>query len=115
MQVGGSKRFNWLPMRPAWKEMEIRRERRAEFAKQDQANIDAMNAAFANAFKNRIDESAKLFATAALKRVQAAAKDKNDDLLKQIDDAQKLVEQTTVSSSSTTKTSEPSTVLDKTV
>jgi hypothetical protein len=115
MKVGGSKRFNWLPMRPAWKDMEIRRERRAAFAKQDQANIDAMNAAFANAFKNRIDQSAKLFATAALKRVQAAAQAKTDDVLKQIDDAQKLIDKTAGSSSSTTKTPETSNVLDKVV
>lgn len=96
------KRFNWLPMQSAWKEMEIRRARRAEFAKQDQANMDAVNSAFTNAFQNRISQSANLFATAALKRVQAAAKAKTDETLKQIDDAQKLLSQTTSSTSSST-------------
>lgn len=92
----GTRHFNWLPMQSAWKEMEIRRARRAEFLKQDQANLDAMNAAFTTAFQNRIMQSANLFATAALKRVQAAAKAKSDEALKQIDDAQKLLGQTAV-------------------
>jgi hypothetical protein len=110
----GSKRFNWLPMQPAWKDMEIRRARRAAFARQDQANIDAMNVAFANAFQNRITQSANLFATAALKRVQATAKAKNDEMIKQIDDAQKLIDKTAPSDkSSTTTNSSSSNVLDK--
>ena len=88
------KRFNWLPMQSAWKEMEIRRARRAEYLKQDQANLNAMNEAFNNTFQNRITQSANLFATAALKRVQAATKAKTDEALKQIDDVQKLIDQT---------------------
>src|SRR6476660_7074120 len=60
MNVGGFKRFNWLPMQPVWKDMEIRRARRAEFAKQDQANLDAMNFAMANALQNRITQSSNL-------------------------------------------------------
>ena len=76
--------------------MEIRRARRAEFMKQDQANLDAMNTAFTNTLQNRISQSANLFANAALKRVQAAAKAKADEALKQIDDAQKMLGQTPV-------------------
>ena len=94
------KRFNWLPMQSAWKEMEDRRARRAEYLKQDQANMDAMNTAFTNAFQNRISQSSNLFANAALKRVQAAAKAKSAEALKQIDEAQKLIEKTSTSSSS---------------
>jgi hypothetical protein len=95
MNVGGVKRFNWLPMQPAWKEMEVRRARRAEHIRQDQANIDAMNSAMADALQNRITQSSNLFAKAALGRVQTAAKAKNDEVLKQIDDAQKLIDKTT--------------------
>ena len=112
MNVGGFKRFNWLPMQPVWKEMEIRRARRAEFARQDQANLDAMNSSMATALQNRITQSANISATAALKRVQAQAKAKTDETLKQIDDAQKLIDQTKASSSSTSGTSGTSTVLD---
>src|SRR5689334_23344899 len=100
----GFKRFNWLPMRSAWKDMEIRRARRAEFAKQDQANIDAMNVAFTDAFQNRITKSANIFATAALQRVRLEAKAKNDDMLKQIDDAQKLIDRTSPSDESSSTT-----------
>jgi hypothetical protein len=106
----GFKRFNWLPMQPAWKEMENRRARRAQFAAQDQANLDAMNVAMSNAQQNRITQSANLYATAALKRVQAAAKAKTDETLKQIDDAQKVLDKT--ASSTGSKTSSTST--DKT-
>ena len=110
----GFKRFNWLPMQPAWKEMEIRRARRAQFAAQDQANIDAMNVAMSNALQNRITQSANLYATAALKRIQTVAKAKTDETLKQIDDAQKLIDQTAASAKSAdATTSGTSTVLDK--
>jgi hypothetical protein len=112
MNIGGFKRFNWLPMQPAWKDMEIRRARRAEFAKQDQANLDAMNVAFTNAFQNRITQSANIFATAALKRVQAAAKAKTDETLKQIDEAQKLLDKTGASSQADATKSGTSSVLD---
>ena len=113
MNVGGFKRFNWLPMQPVWKDMEIRRARRAEFAKQDQANLDAMNFAMANALQNRITQSSNLYAMAALKRVQAMAKAKTDETLKQIDAAQKVLDQTKASTaSSTSSTSGTSTVLD---
>ena len=109
----GFKRFNWLPMQPAWKEMEIRRARRAQFAAQDQANIDAMNVAMSNALQNRITQSANLYATAALKRIQTVAKAKTDETLKQIDAAQKVLDKTKASTtSSTSSTSGTSTVLD---
>jgi hypothetical protein len=76
MNVGGFRRFNWLPMQPAWKEMEIRRARRAQMLRQDQANMDAMNTAMATALQNRITQLSNITANAALKRVQAAAKAK---------------------------------------
>jgi hypothetical protein len=114
MNIGGFKRFNWLPMQPVWKDMEIRRARRAEFAKQDQANLDAMNMAMSDALQNHITGSAKVYATAALKRVQAAAKAKTDETLKQIDDAQKLIDKTAASTKSTSAPKSPSTVLDTT-
>ena len=105
MNVGGFKRFNWLPMMSAWKEMEVRRAHRAEFMKQDQANLEAMNSAFNNTFQNRISQSSNLFANAALKRVQAAAKAKTDEALKQIDEVQKLIDRTSgTSTSSVNKT-----------
>ena len=110
----GFKRFNWLPMQPAWKEMEYHRARRAAFAKQDQDNLDAMNVAMSDALQNRITQSANLYATAALKRVRAEAKAKTDETLKQIDDAQKLIDKTAASTGSTTSTtSGTSNVLDK--
>lgn len=114
MQIA-TKRFNWLPMQSAWKEMEIRRAKRAQYLKQDMANQEAMNSAFSTAFQSRISESSNLYATAALKRVQAAAKAKSDEALKQIDDAQKLLDQTTALTSSTSSSSSStSTVLDTT-
>ena len=112
MNIGGVKRFNWLPMQPAWKEMEIRRARRAEAIKRDQANIEAMNVAMSDALQTRITQSSNLFAKAALKRVQAAAKAKTDDMVKQIDDAQKLLKQTTSASKSETPKAASSSVLD---
>ena len=60
MNVGEFKRFNWLPMQPVWKEMEIRRARRAEMIKQDAANMDAMNESMATALQNRISMSANI-------------------------------------------------------
>jgi hypothetical protein len=95
MNVGEFRRFNWLPMQPAWKDMEIRRARRAEMLKQEQANMDAMNSAMDTAMQNRISLSANIAANAALKRVQAAAKAKTTEVTKQIDDAQNLIKKTT--------------------
>jgi regulator of protease activity HflC (stomatin/prohibitin superfamily) len=115
MNVGGFRRFNWLPMQPAWKEMEVRRARRAQMLQQDQANLEAMNSAMATAQQNRITQSANISANAALKRVQAAAKAKADEMTKQIDDAQRLLDKTTSSSnaaSSSSTSSGNSTVLD---
>jgi hypothetical protein len=113
MNVGGFKRFNWLPMQPAWKEMEIRRARRAQMIKQDQANIDAMNFALDTAMQNSISKSANIAADATLKRVQAAAKAKATEMTKQIDDAQKLLDKTTPAKS--TEPPKPAaTVLDTT-
>jgi len=112
MNVGGFKRFNWLPMQPAWKDMEIRRARRAEMLKREQANMDAINSAMADAQQNRITQSSNLFAKAALKRVQAAAKAKTDQVVKQIDAAQKLVDNTTPADKPDTTKSSTSSVLD---
>jgi hypothetical protein len=112
MNIGGFKRFNWLPMQPAWKDMEIRRARRAEHIKQDQANIDAMNSAMADAFQNRITQSSNLFARAALKRVQMAAKAKTEEVMKQIDDAQKLIDTTRPADKPDTTKSGTASVLD---
>jgi len=114
MNIGGSKRFNWLPMQPAWKEMEIRRARRAEMIKQDAANMDAMNESMDTAMQNRISMSANIAANAALKRVQAAGKAKATEMTKQIDDAQKLLDKTTASTQPASTPKAPSTVLDTT-
>jgi hypothetical protein len=111
MNVGGFKRFNWLPMQPAWKDMEIRRARRAQMLRQDQANMDAMNNAMATALQNRITQLSNITANAALKRVQAAGKAKATEMTKQIDDAQKLLEKTAPPKSDST-TSGSSNVLD---
>ena len=92
--------------------MEIRRARRAEAIKQDQANIDAMNLAMSDAFQNRITQSSNLFATAALKRVQAAAKAKTAETVQKIDDAQKLLKQVTSASKSDAPKATSSSVLD---
>src|SRR3954447_11407651 len=94
MNVGEFRHFNWLPMQPAWKDMEIRRARRAEMLKQDQANIDAMNFAMDTAMQNRISQSSNIAANAALKRVQAAGKAKTTEMTKQIDAAQNLLKKT---------------------
>jgi len=114
MNVGGFKRFNWLPMQPVWKEMEIRRARRAQMLKQDQANMDAVNFAMDTAMQNRISQSANIAANAALKRVQDVAKAKATEMTKQLDDAQKLFDKTKASTKSTSAPKPDSTVLDTT-
>lgn len=88
---GINNHFGWVRTRSAWKEMEYQRARRAEFAKQDQANLDAMNNTMSSALQSKISGLANLAGEAALKRVQAAAKAKLDDTTKQIDAAQTLV------------------------
>jgi hypothetical protein len=112
MNIGGSKRFNWLPMQPAWKEMEVRRARRAQMIRQDAANMDAMNESMATALQNRISQSSNIAANAALKRVQAAGKAKASEMTKQIDDAQKLIDKTSPSTQPASTPTAPSTVLD---
>jgi hypothetical protein len=97
-----SNRFGWVKPRSAWKEMEYQRARRAEFAKQDQANLDAMNNTMSTAMQNKISGLANLAGEAALKRVQAAAKAKLDDTTKQIDVAEKLVGLSPASSTTST-------------
>ena len=110
---GINNHFGWVKQRSAWQDMEYHRQKRAEFAAQDQANLDAINSAMSNALQNKISQSANLSANAALKRVQDAAKAKIDETTKQIDAAQSLVDQTSKSLnvSSTTTSSSPS-VLD---
>ena len=112
MAMYGIKKFGWVKQRSAYQDMEYHRARRAAFAKQDQANLDAMNNAMSTALQNKISQSANLSATAALKRVQDAAKAKVDETTKQLDAAQSLVDQTSKSLSSTSDTSSSSSVLD---
>jgi hypothetical protein len=88
---GINNHFGWVRTRSAWKEMEYQRARRAEFAKQDQANMDAVNNTMSTALQNKISGLANLAGEAALKRVQTAAKAKLDAATKQIDDTQKLL------------------------
>jgi hypothetical protein len=110
---GISNHFGWVKRRSAWQDMEYHRQKRAEFAKQDQANLDAMNTAMSSALQNRISQSANLSAQAALKRVQDAAKAKLDETTKQLDNAQSLVDRTskTMDAASTTASSS-SNILD---
>jgi hypothetical protein len=71
---GINNHFGWVKQRSAWQDMEYHRQKRAEYAAQDKANLDAMNSAMSGALQNRISQSANLSAQAALKRVQDAAK-----------------------------------------
>ena len=98
---------SWIKTRTAWQEIEYRRAKRAQFIKNDLAQMDTMNSTLADALQNRISGSSNIAAQAALKRVQAAAKAKLDENTKQIDDAQKLLDTTqkAVDSSSSTSTS----------
>jgi hypothetical protein len=111
---GINNHFGWVKQRSAYQDMVYHRAKRAQFAAQDQANLDAMNTAMSTALQNKISQSANLSANAALKRVQAAAKAKIDETTKQIDAAQSLVDQTskTASASSTATASSTSSVLD---
>jgi hypothetical protein len=111
MAAYGIKKFGWVKQRSAYQDMVYHRARRAEFAKQDQANLEAMNSAMSTAMQNRISKLADIAAQAALKRVQAATKAKLDEATKQIDAAQSLVDQTSKSASSTSSTGSTS-VLD---
>jgi hypothetical protein len=113
----GIRKFGWVKQRSAWQDMEYHRQKRAEYAAQDKANMDSMNNAMSTALQNKISQSANLSANAALKRVQAAAKAKINETTKQIDDAQSLVDQTaktTGSTGTTTSSSSSSKVLDTT-
>jgi hypothetical protein len=112
--TGINNHFGWVKQRSAWQDIEYHRQKRAEYAAQDQANMDAMNTAMSTALQNKISQSSNLSANAALKRVQDAAKAKIDETTKQLDDAQSLVDQTSqaASANSTTTTSSTSSVLD---
>jgi beta-phosphoglucomutase-like phosphatase (HAD superfamily) len=107
-------RFSFIRTRSAWQDIQYHRARRAAALKEDQANMDAVNAAMANALQNKISTSSNIAANAALKRIQAAAKAKNAETTKQLDNAQRLIDQTKASlaASSTTTTSSSSSVLD---
>ena len=109
--TGINNHFGWVKQRSAWQDIEYHRQKRAEFAAQDQANLDSMNTAMSTALQNKISQSSNLSAQAALKRVQSAAKAKLDETTKQIDDAQSLVDQTSKTTSTAT-TPAPSSVLD---
>jgi hypothetical protein len=112
MSSDGIRKFGWVKQRTAWQDIEYHRQKRAEFAAQDQANMDAMNTAMSNALQNRITQSSNLSAQAALKRVQSAAQSKIDETTKQIDAAQSLVDQTSKTASTATTTTTSSSVLD---
>jgi hypothetical protein len=110
---GINNHFGWVKQRSAYQDMEYHRQKRAEFAAQDQANLDAMNTAMSTALQNKISQSSNLSAQAALKRVQDAAKAKIDETTKQLDDAQSLVDQTSKAlGTDTSTTSSTSSVLD---
>jgi hypothetical protein len=108
----GIRKFGWVKQRTAYQDMEYHRQKRAEYAAQDKANMDSINTAMSNAMQNKISGLANLAGEVALKRVQAAAKAKIAETTKQIDDAQSLVDQTqkSVDSTSTTTTSSGSVV-----
>ena len=90
----GIRKFGWVKQRSAWQDMEYHRQKRAEYAAQDQANMDSINNAMSTALQNRISKSADISAQVALKRVQDAAKAKLEETTKQIDAAQSLVDKT---------------------
>ena len=90
----GSVRFNWVPTRSAWQDMEHRRAKRAQFIKDDIARMEATNATFSDAFQNRISQSANIAGQAALKRVNAEAKAKLEENSKSIEEAIKLIDNT---------------------
>jgi hypothetical protein len=112
---GINNHFGWVKQRSAWQDMEYHRQKRAEYAAQDQANMDAMNAAMSGALQNQISVSSTNAAQQALDRVKAAAQAKVDANNKQIDDAQNLLDQTSKALGTTTATtSSTSNVLDTT-
>ena len=90
----GIRKFGWVKQRTAYQDMEYHRQKRAEYAAQDQANMDSINTAMSNAMQSKISGLANLAGEAALKRVQTAAKAKLAETTKQIDDAQSMVDQT---------------------
>jgi hypothetical protein len=111
MAAYGIKKFGWVKQRSAYQDMVYHRARRAEFAKQDQANMDAINTSMSTALQNKISQSANITAQTVLKRVQDAAKAKLAEATKQIDDAQSLIDKTSTATT-TTSTSSSSSVLD---
>ena len=107
--TGINNHFGWVKQRSAWQDIQYHRQKRAEFAAQDQANMDAMNTALSTALQNNISGASTNAAQAPLKRVQSAAQDNVDANNKQIDDAQNLLNQASkAAGSSTTTTSSAS-------
>jgi hypothetical protein len=105
--------ISWMNKRSAWQEMEYHRARRAQFLKEDQANMDAVNSAMATALQTKISAASNNAAKAALKRVEAATKANTAKTTQQIDDTLKLLDKTKANLDSTTTpaaTSTPSVV-----
>ena len=97
MSSVGTTHFNWLPTRSAWQELEYHRVLRAAALQDELDAVTAINSAMSAALQNNISGSATNAAQAALKRVQAAAKAKNAETTKNIDQAQKLIDNTKAS------------------
>jgi hypothetical protein len=108
-------RFNWLPQKSAWQDMRDRRAKRAEAIQKDLANMDAVNTSMSNALQNHITGSATNAAQTALTRIQNNAKSASSNITKQIDAAQRVIDQTqtqTASATTTDSTTSTSTVVD---
>jgi hypothetical protein len=88
----------------AWQDMQEHRMRRADAIERHTAMMVSVNRAFFGAQQNKISGMANNAAQAALKRVQALGQAKAAEMTKQIDEAQKLVDNTQPTSSSSTAT-----------
>jgi hypothetical protein len=97
--------FNWLVRRPMWQQMQRHRANMAKFnANFADANA-AANSTMFGALSDQSSGKATLAAQAGLTRVQTAAKAAIAAHTKQIDAAQSLVNQSTVTSGAAAGTS----------
>jgi hypothetical protein len=110
-------RFNWLPQRSAWQQMQSWRAKRAAAVQKYLDNMDTVSTSMGNALQNNITQSATNAAQAALSRIQNSAKATSAKLTSQIDSAQSVIDQaqsssSPLSSSSSASASAGSSVLD---
>jgi hypothetical protein len=108
MSMIRSHKFNWVPRRSAWQNLQERRARRSEAIQKRLDLMNSLGTSVSNALQNNITTAASNAGHAALKRVQQSAKDVSAKIQSQIDAAQSLIDQTSAPTSSSSSGSNSS-------